>query len=273
MSGRRGITRRTRGWIHERLVVSSRSPLSPPLRLPLAMTLVAAAACGSTDARFTSRFAPGFAGAHHVVSVLGVYRDGQMSADAWNFVGPKISPSLGATTCEAAYAFALVSSNSVLSSAIDDYARSSGPTEALLEQLAPAAKGDLILVVTLAGKVPTRSIDAEPSRPAPSTPMMGGRGGTGGGGGGAHGAGIMREGSQARAAPGTNALQMSASLYSVREKRSVALVAMEYTGESADQAIAQFAGKLAEALPATKCAGWSWDAKVDAEHIRQSISE
>ncbi|MDP9000086.1 MAG: hypothetical protein M3O46_08245, partial [Myxococcota bacterium] len=67
--------------------------------------------------------------------------------------------------------------------------------------------------------------------------------------------------------------QMSASLYSVGEKRSVGLVAMDYTGDSAELAIAQFAGKLAQALPATTCAGWSWDAKVDVEHIRRSISE
>jgi hypothetical protein len=233
------------------------------------MAFAAAAACGSTDASFTSRLASDFAPARHVVSVLGAYRDGQMSADTWNLIGPKISPSLGAANCDAAYAFALVSTHGAVSSAIDDYTRSNGPTDDLLAQLAPAAKGDLILVLTLAGRVRSHSNDAESPASVSGTPAIGGRGSAGGARGGA----IAPSRREPRSARETDAFEMSASLFSIALRRSVALVAMQYSGASADEAVAQFAAKLARVLPAATCAGWNWAAAVDAEQIRRSISE
>jgi hypothetical protein len=235
----------------------------------LALALVAAAACGSTDASFTSRFASDFAPARHVVSVLGAYKDGQMSAETWNVIGPRISPSFGAASCDAAYAFALASTNGAVSSAIDDYARSNGPTDDLLSQLAPAAKGDLILVVTLAGRVRSRSSDAEVAASATGTPAIGGSGRTSG----AHSGGIVQPRPERTSSHETDALEMSASLFSIAQGRSVALVAMQYSGVSADEAVTQFAAKLAQALPGTTCAGWNWGANIDAESIRRSINQ
>ncbi|MGH7271736.1 MAG: hypothetical protein ACREJ3_14995 [Polyangiaceae bacterium] len=239
-----------------------------------------ASACGATDAEFRTNFAPGFAPARHAVSVLGVFKDGQMSADSWDTLAARISAPLGAgaahqAACETAYSPRLTASNPALSSTIDDYTRSNGPTDALLEQLAPAAKGDLILVLTLAGRLPQHK-DSGGSMPT-STPMtsgggmaggMGGMGGTGGMGGGAA--------RQARIDPGTgptdtNELDMSASLFSVKSGRSVALVAMKYSGASEDDAIARFAAKLGEALPGATCTGWNFDGTVDAARIRKSI--
>ena len=49
---------------------------------------------------------------------------------------------------------------------------------------------------------------------------------------------------------------------------SVALVALEYSGESVDEAIAGFTAKLASALPGATCAGWNWEVKIDPEAIR-----
>jgi hypothetical protein len=224
---------------------SSRSCVRPLFAVAMAAATIAC----TGDTRFTTRFASDFAPQHHVASVLGVYRDGRMSSDAWGSIGPKISAALGAQSCNIAYAEPLVSSNGVLWSAIDDYARANGPTDDLLVQLAPAAKGDLILVLTLAGKAPVHVSGplAEP----------GGRGPSPGGG--------RRQNAE------TNALDLSASVFSVALGRSVGLVAMEYSGASADEALTLFSSKLAQELRGTTCSGWSWDAKVDAGHIRQMI--
>lgn len=216
------------------------------------------------DAQFTTRFASDYEQGRHVVSVLGVYRDGRMSSDAWGSIGPKISAALGAQSCNIAYAEPLVSTNGPLWSAIDDYARASGPTDELLMQLAPAAKGNLILVLTLAGKypVPVAGPLAEEAAAASGASGAGRMGGPQGGG---------PPPSSRRKHPEGNALDLSASLYSVAQRRSVALVALKYTGTSASEAIALFSSRLAEELRGTTCAGWSWDVPIDAAHIRQMI--
>jgi hypothetical protein len=65
-------------------------------------------------------------------------------------------------------------------------------------------------------------------------------------------------------------LDFSASLFSVTKATSVALVVLEYSGESVDDAVAKFATKLAGALPAASCVGWNWEAKIDPDAVRQS---
>jgi hypothetical protein len=238
---------------------------------------LALAACTPGDASFTIRFAPDFTAERHVVSVFGVYRDGQMSSEAWGSLAPRISSALGSARCDAAYAEPFIATNAPLWSAVEDYARANGPTDELLAQVAPAAKGDLILVLTVAGKVPVRTTGSTVGGANPAAaPSMGGRGGMGRGGGGGGGGGGMgmpgggptRESSRGARDSG-DALDLSASLFSVAAGHSVGLVAMEYSGPSADEAIAQFAARLAQALRGATCVGWNWDAKLDAGHIRQ----
>jgi hypothetical protein len=227
-------------------------------------------ACGG-DARFTANFASGFAPGRHTVSVLGVYKDGQMSSDAWSAIGPQVSPALGARTCEPGYGSAPVgTTDGVLSSAIEDYARANGPTDDLLAQLAPAAKGDLIVVITFAGRLPTPA-PPDLGASAASAPTTGGARGAMGAGGAAAGGGRGLQGSRKRPTD-TNVLDISASLYSVPQARSVALVSMEYSGASVQDAVSRFAAKLAQEVPASTCTGWDWQAaKVDAARIRASI--
>jgi hypothetical protein len=207
------------------------------------------------------------------VSVLGVYKDGQMSSDAWSALGPVVSPALGARTCEPGYGSAPVgTSDGVLSLAIEDYARANGPTDDLLGQLAPAAKGDLIVVFTFAGRLPTPTPPDLEGAGATSAPTTGARGPMVGGGG-AGGAGRGIRGMSSRKQPAdTNVLDISASLYSVAQARSVALVSMEYSGGSVEDAVKRFAAKLARDVPASTCTGWDWKAaRVDAARIRASI--
>ncbi len=234
-----------------------------------------ASACGSQSARTGTKFASDFAPTGHVVSVLGVFKDGQMNVDAWETMSPKIAPSLGvhsasdAADCAAGYSEAMSSDHAELTSAIDDYARSNGPTDELLAQIAPAARGDLIVVVTFAGKLPVAK--AKPSVATNSGPMGVGQSGARGTGG--PGGGRRASRSPSFAAPDPNELDISATLFSVAQGRSVGQVAMQYTGESIDDALTQFAAQLRQALPQARCEGWDWTAKIDPDRLRQMIDQ
>jgi hypothetical protein len=247
--------------------------------------MVAAAACGEPDTRIATKFASDFTPARRSISVLGVYKDGQMSAEAWDSIAPKVAPSLGGDTCVLGYSEALQTTNAPLSSAIDDYARSNGPTDDLLVQLAPAAKGDLVVVFTFAGKLPapkSKDLVGAAAANASGSAMGGGGAGGGGGygpGGSGPGAGAGAGGRRGarmgpRAAPADpNELDISASIFSVAQGRSVGLVAMRYSGASVDEAMTAFSAELARALPQARCDGWDWSAKIDAEHVRQTIDQ
>lgn len=248
-------------------------PRRPPVLLSVIALLASLAGCGAPGVHFTTKLAAGFAPAHPTVSVLGVYKDGQMNSDAWDTVAPRVSRSLGVSGCIAAYSEPLLSTSGVLSSAIDDYARANGPTDELLAQLAPAARGELVLVMTIAGKLPVKQPGSPLAGGGTPQPNLGGGsrgGGMGGPGGGGRG-GRMR-------GPGagetdTNELDVSASLFSIAQGRSVALYGMQYSGESVDDAITQFADHLARSLPGAQCAGWNWEAKIDPDRIRKSIDQ
>jgi hypothetical protein len=236
--------------------------------VPLAAlaALPALASC-SDDAQFTTRFASDFAHPDHMVSVLGVFRDGRMSSDAWDTVGPALSTPFG-KTCETAYG-ALVGSNPTLSGAIDDYVRANGPGDELLEQLAPAATGDLVVVFTVAGHIATKKTAA------PDTGAVSG-GAPGGAMSGGKYRGARPGGSTGRGmAPATNtnaAFEVSASVYSVTAHRSVGMLAMGYDGASLDEALQRMAARLGLALPQSTCGGWDWSkAAVDDAKIRELI--
>lgn len=232
--------------------------------------VVLLSACTEDGARFATQFASNTAPVRPSVSVLGVYKDGRMSSEDWEeTLGPRLSPSLGLPSCEAAYGSALLAKNPSLGAAIDDYARADGPGDDLLGLLTPAAKGDFIVVIAVAGRVPPPSAKSTSDGPmSGGTPAIGGRGRGGMGGAGGMGGGGGGMSSPRGREGGRSTLELSASLYSVRERRSVGLIAMQYDGVSFDDAVAKFAQKLTTTLPATTCAGWNWEAAIDPEKIR-----
>jgi hypothetical protein len=236
-------------------------------QVPLGLFLLAAGC--RYDAVYATTFAPDFSPPHHVVSVLGVYKDGKMSSEAWDAIGERVSRSLGAARCEAAYASSASSPNHALWSAVDEYTLANGPTDDLLAKIAPAARGDLVLVVVVAGKLPAppakiKVQDANQNRQSP--------GNLGPGAPGAGGPGLTRNSGPMFRPPAPPArvdeLDLSASLFSVPKAASVALVALQYSGQSVDEAIDGFTAKLASALPGATCTGWDWEAKIDPEAIR-----
>lgn len=219
--------------------------------------MLVVAACGG-DARYSAKFAPEYARGG-TVSVFGVFKDGRMNPELWTQLGPTI---LRKGRCEPAYSVDFVALKATLASVVDDYIRQNGVTDALLGEFAPRAKGDAILVVSMSGRA---------SQPAGSTTTTT----------------TTRQqlpGSTRRGAPttqyepnvgpgGQGGFEMSASLYSVRLRRSVALLTMAYEGRDVDAAIAKFGERLAEEIPISACLGWNGDVAMDEEKIKNLKEE
>lgn len=229
-------------------------------------------ACAS-DSQFNVQYAPGYPKAGETVAVLGVFKDGRLSPEAWEEVSPKLSPVLGSAACPVGYDEKMTTSDRLVAEAIDDYARANGVTDTLLEQLAPAANGDVILVVTVAGRPPNVHgagvSDATTAQQAANAGQMSPASSRRGG---------MMGGGMGRTPPGhltivdRNAYELVASIYSVRDKKSVGLVHLGYIGGNAADALNQFSEKLKTAFPGARCGTWQWEGKVSEEKIR-SIKE
>jgi hypothetical protein len=226
----------------------------------VAAVAVCALGC-SPQTHWDVNFAKGFVAPAHTVSVFGVYKDGQMDSEAWGALRPRLEPLLGGRECEPASNPALA--RTPLFAAIDDYARTNGPTDDLLAQLAPAAGGDLILVLMEAGRPsPAAKISVvDSSAPGP------GPGATPGA------AGLAAYAPKKHSDSDTSeVLQLSASVFSVAQGRSVGLIQMTYSGDSVHEAEAEFTARIGSFLPASTCKGWNWSVGVSAARI-QGLAE
>jgi hypothetical protein len=226
---------------------------------------LAAASC-SGEAEFTTRYASDFAAAQRrTVSVFGVFRDGRMSGESWEQFGTKISQPFGGAACAAEYGVGFEAANPDLAAAVDDYTRDNGPSDDLLAEFAPMAQGDLILLYTVSGHPPRPDSPAaggaaSPSGPSPTSMTRGGMQ-------------SGRMGATRRGPTDTSVFELSATLYSVSQRRSVGLIALRYSGQNTDDAVAKFTAKLAAEVPATTCVGWKSDAHVDPAAIRKLTGE
>jgi hypothetical protein len=234
---------------------------------------IALACCGDPRASFTTKVASDFSPSGHTVSVFGVFKEGRMSPETWGELGAGLSSAFGVGACPAEYSDDLVTSNAPLSSAIDDYARANGIGDELLDAVAPAATGDLIAVFTMAGKVaPAGSAGGATTGgmppAAPNTMMRGGTGFRGQHGAPGMGAPMTDPRRGFREAP-ADALELSASLFSVSQHKSVALVAMRYVGDSLPDALAELAARLRAAVPGSTCAAWNGSVHLDEQRIRE----
>jgi hypothetical protein len=225
-----------------------------------------AAGSACADEGFTVRTAPDFPKGRTTISVFGVFKDGRLSTDSWDQLGPGLSSAFADRTCEAAYSDRLLTTAPSLASALDDYARANGLTDELIDQVAPLAQGDAILVITIAGHppLPIGDAGAQPSRPGNLQPSMRGGGRRGRGGG-------MPTGTSRGNVTDRSVFEVSASLFSVRLHRSVAFVGMTYSGPSTDEALKRFADKLRTEMPGSTCSGWRWNVHLDDEEIRKMI--
>ena len=229
-------------------------PLVPGLALALA-------GCG--DEAFTVHRTPEFPRSGASVSVLGVYRDGRMSPESWDLLRHRLTPIVGPGGCEPGYPEAVASSSPALAQAVDDYTRANGVTEDVMAELAPMARGDLILLVMMTGR-PHGPADKAPST-TPTQPAAVRPGG--------------RRGYQGTSAPShvpggePDAFEVMASIFSVRSHHTVGALNMRYSGASLDEALDAFSARLAQELPSASCAGWNPTVRVDAAKIRKLETE
>jgi hypothetical protein len=224
-------------------------------RLCLVLVAAAAISCGD-EASVNVKYAQGFTPHPATVSVLGIFRDGRMSVDAWGPLGPVLTTALGApVSCDPAFGEPLLRKDADLYALIDDDTRQNGITEDLLTKLAPRAEGDLILTVTVHGSVANpnaRPNDTSQPSPGNAPPVpRGGLGGPGKGNRGQHHEGAPRMAAQ-------KALELSASLYSIRLQKPVARLSMSYTGTSIEEAVRRFGTEVGTMMPGSTCRGWSF---------------
>lgn len=232
--------------------------------------ILAVAGCGS-DAKFATNYDPAFRRATNAVSVLGVYKDGRMSSEAWNDLGPRFASAFGGEACDVFYSDALLAKDPALAAAVDDEARANGVTDSLAGALAPASGAETIAFVTVlghAGHEPKGDKVMSESTAAPS-PVGGGGGGRSGGGGRRGGGGAPSGGG----GPSTgdaphDVLEVAMALYSVREHRTVGIVAMKYDGESNSEGYAAFVAKVRAELPGAKCVPWKCDVRIDPDSMK-----
>jgi hypothetical protein len=211
------------------------------------------ASCGD-ETSVKVRYAEGFTPGPNAVSVLGVYRDGRMSVDAWGPLALPLSTALGArAVCEPGFSARLQRDNEPLFASIDEQAKNEGVTEDLLNKLAPSAQGDVILTVTMHGSVGRSSSDKVSDEPPQrSMPSMRGMGAQGGG---------ARGGPQRQASPRPpppRVLEMSAMLFSARQGKPLARLTVMYGGTNAEEAVKMFAAEVGKMVPGSSCKGWSW---------------
>jgi hypothetical protein len=243
-----------------------RSPLKLATLLLLASTLDLAC---SSDTHVIVARAPGVDLGEAHVSVFGVYSDGRWNVGAWEKLAPRLT-SLGADRCETGFGEALRTADHALFDAIDREARATGVSDEMVAQVAPSAKGDMVLVLELwgaLGTIPTNT----PSTGAPTTGGMGGAGmggaGMGGPGMGGMGGGRMRPpgaGGYGLGAKQQDELEMLARVFSLETNEWVGAVEVRYSGSDPNEAVARFDQSLAELLPAAHCSGWSWKAPVSS---------
>jgi hypothetical protein len=225
-------------------------------RLGCLCALAASGVACTPTVHWEARAASDFTPSGHTVSVFGVYKDGQMSSEAWDSLRPRLEPLLGGGQCPIARD---ALADGPLFAAIDDYARTNGPTEDLLAEVGPAAQGDLILVLVEAG---------QPPAPEAKVSVVNGSGPAGPGPGATSGKAGLAAYAPSRHPGGKDVLELSASLFSVAQGRSVALLDMQYSGNSRDEAEREFTERVGQVLPAVACRGWNWSAPVDPDKIR-----
>jgi hypothetical protein len=214
----------------------------------------ACASCGGTTRLTVARGADYASVPHATVSVLGVYRDGRMSLDAWTDLGPPLSrPMSTGAPCAIAFGKVLWDASPALAGAIDDYARDVGVTDALVDRLGASAQGDLVLIVQVWGRLPEKRT----STPAQSSPATG-RGGRR----------MPPPQRQQTKEESREALEMSATLFSRAVHHPVAVVSLRYTGDNADEAVEALAEKLGDAFPGTTCVGWN-ELAIEPDAIRR----
>jgi hypothetical protein len=225
----------------------------------IALALMAATLCPScSPGEFRVTDPRGLAQQRHGISVFGVYRDGRMSAKAWDWLAPQLS-ALG--RCEPAWGDVLERSDPKLAARIDARAREESINQELLDEVSSSAGGDLVMALTVFGSPykalrPRTGDLAQTGVAAPSGSARSGG----------------RRGHRTRSVDSDDqqgGFEVSALLLSKRDREIVGRLEMHYIGTSESEAMSMFTERLKALLPEATCAGWSFppmSATPDAQH-------
>ncbi len=221
-----------------------------PRRALLAMILaLACASCDDIASSVSVKTAPGFTPGPATVSVLGIFRDGRMNSEAWTPLGPPLSAVLGqmADLCDVGYSDRLQQADPDLYTFLEEDTRMNGITEDMLAKMAPKAEGDLVLMVTIHGRI-VQGAATHDEMPPQSSPAL------------RPGAGARRPGARRSPSRGVapGGLQLSATFFSASQQKSVARMNMSYSGTSVDEAFRRFAAEISKLVPGGTCRGWKW---------------
>jgi hypothetical protein len=208
----------------------------------LSALAVAVLACGPARTAYDVNVAPGFRREGVSVAVFGLFKDGRMNADVWSELSPRISPAFGAKLCEPGFGDALRELDPKRYDGIDEAARDTGIDAELLAPFGPYAGADLIVVFQMNGRVRTENETfavhkMNARRMALDHETM----------------------TASRTAGSFFGLEMTAMFYSVSTHDMVGQVVMRFTGESVEEAMANFADKLRATFPGATCSAWKWD--------------
>jgi hypothetical protein len=204
-----------------------------------------ALSCGGGPATFHIEHAKGASARPAAISILGVYKDGRMSPESWEELGGRLSQPFGGEPCEVGFGDKLRLADADRFAKVEQDAMSQGVTDELLDGFATDTDGDAIIVFHLFGRVPGK---VEVMRAPP--PMSRGRMG-----GGMMGRPAGMSGTSAQKSPDL-ALEMAASIFSVRDHKTIVEISMKYDGKSREEAINLFVEKIASELPRVTCKGW-----------------
>jgi hypothetical protein len=204
-------------------------------------------------------YEPQYAGAPHATaSVVGVYRDGVMSEREWSAMAADVARATRSGRCDGAYGGVWAQTSPQFETELNEAVESLGVSDDWLDHVAPAARGDLVLVIAERSQGPEGTVEA-PAAAAGQTqrsPELG-KG---------KGALLMLPVLAlallvAQAVPDQGppepTLDMLGILYSRVARHTVAALHLHYVGASASEAHRMFAEKLAAEWPDLRCAGWA----------------
>ncbi len=204
----------------------------------LRVALVALSACASGDAGVRFNVASGYVVTPTSASVFGVFHDGRLDEHAWDSYSRAVS-SFG-RTCDARYTHTWISAHEDEAKSIADDARQNGFSDDLFAKASAGAKGDAVLLLVVAGKPPvvlSREVRARPTNPGQMTKPA--------------------STTYVHTVTDGNAFEITATIYSRTEHRSIAELDVTYDGQDLDEAMERFATAFAKSFPNWTCAGWN----------------
>ena len=224
------------------------------VRFLIGIAFAASVASCEGGTQFAVKYAPEFAPGPKKVAVFGVFQAGRMSQEAWLPLSARVSGALGrpSSPCPVAFGDALKRADLELYEKLDEEVAQNGIADDMLDLVAGKTDADVIMTVSMHGRIERGKV--------PSVGDIGAR--TGGMPGqrrlGEAGAARHRHRGGGRTVT-WHGLELSASLYSVKLKRSVGRITLYYAGTNIDEAVTLFAEKIGEQLPGSTCRAWSFD--------------